>query len=95
MQVITDSPTVDDIQSWLTGQLSEKLAIEPGEIDLQAPFDSYGLDSMTAIALVEEGNKFLGLELSPLLIWHYPTIDALSEFLAEEVQTSDVETFEI
>lgn len=91
----TDPLTVDDIQSWLTAQLSEKLGIEPSDIDAQAPFDSYGLDSMTALSLVEAGNQFLGLELSPLLIWHYPTLDALSHFLAEEVEATDVETFEL
>jgi len=95
MQAATDCLTTEDIQSWLTDQLSKKLGLEPDEIDTQAPFDSYGLDSMTAIALVEEGNKFLGLELSPILIWHYPTVDVLSNFLAEEVQASDIETFEL
>ncbi|MBU7586761.1 MAG: acyl carrier protein [Nostoc sp. TH1S01] len=87
--------TVEKIQAWLTSHLAELLGVEVAEIDIQAPLDSYGLDSAQGMLLVAKGGEFLGFQLSPLLLWHYPTIDLLSQRLAEEAQASESEIFEI
>lgn len=87
--------TAEDIQAWLTSHLAELLRVEADEIDIQAPLDSYGLDSAQAMLLASKAGKFLGFQLSPLLLWHYPTIESLSQRLAEEYESSDSEVFEI
>lgn len=87
--------TAEEIQNWLTSHLAELLGVEAAEIDIQAPLDSYGLDSAQGMLLAAKAGKFLGFQLSPLLLWHYPTIELLSQRLAEESQASDSEVFEI
>ena len=72
------------IASWLTDNIAEQLEVEPEELDTSEPIESYGLDSAQAMIVVSRAEKQFGLEISPILLWHYPTIDALSERLAEE-----------
>ncbi len=45
--------------------------------------------------LVSKAEKLFGFELSPILLWHYPTIETLSQRLAEESKASQSEIFEI
>jgi acyl carrier protein len=95
MSLSEQSFTAENIQSWLVSQLAESLQVEPADIDITAPLDSYGLDSAQAMLLAAKAGKYLGFQLSPLLLWHYPTIESLSERLAEEAENSASEIFEI
>ena len=88
-------PSASAIQTWLITQLAEQLNTEPEEIDIFAPLDSYGLDSVKAMAIISKGEDFLGFQPSLTLLWHYPTIETLSQRLAEEFEDSDTEVFEI
>jgi acyl carrier protein len=80
-----DSQTAAAIQAWLVSHLVEQFGIAPQEIDLYAPFDSYGLDSMIMVSLTGELEDWLGYQLSPNLLYEYTTIVALSQYLATEV----------
>jgi acyl carrier protein len=46
--------------------------------DPRQPFDSYGIDSLTAVMILGRLEKRVGRRLSPTLIWNYPNIEALS-----------------
>lgn len=83
------------IQAWLISCVSEQLNVEASELDIREPLDSYGLNSAQAMSLISQGEKLLGFQISPMLLWHYPTIESLSQRLAEEVNESDSEIFEI
>jgi thioester reductase-like protein len=83
---IKQSFTADDIQIFLVSNLAKLLKIEPEEIDVKEHLENYGLDSAQAMILVSNLEKLLGFQPSPLLLWHYPNIEALSQRLAEEVQ---------
>ena len=87
--------TAETIQQWLISQLAEQLEVEPEEIDPTLTFDSYGLDSAQAILLMDRAEKILKFRIPIMLFWHYPTIEALSQRLAEELEESDLEVFEI
>jgi acyl transferase domain-containing protein len=94
-QLNLKSLTAEDIQAWLVNQIAQELGVKPDEIDIRLPFDSYGLDSVLAIGIASAGKQFLGLDVSPLLLVHYPTIELLSQHLAKELETSESEIFEI
>ncbi len=79
------SLTVQDIQNWMVSQLAEQLTIETDEIDVREPLDTYGLDSAEAMILASKAEKLLGFELPLNLLWLYPTVEGLSERLAEEM----------
>src|ERR1700675_366548 len=70
------------IQAWLIAKLSERLEIEPGEIDAGELFASYGLGSTEAVSLTGELAEWLGRKLSPALVYEYPTIESLARYLA-------------
>lgn len=92
---LSQSMTSEDIQDWLVAQIAEQLGIDADEIDVRAPFDSYGLNSMQAMNIASLGKKHLGVSFSPLAIWNYPNIASLSEYLAQELESSELETFEV
>ncbi|MBW4673376.1 MAG: 6-deoxyerythronolide-B synthase [Desmonostoc geniculatum HA4340-LM1] len=94
-QLQRQSLTVTDIQNWLVSQIAKEMGVKPDDIEIQAAFDSYGLDSMLAISIANAGQKYLGIQVSPLMLVHYPTIAALSQHLATELAASETEAFEI
>ncbi len=88
------SITPEIIQTWLVQQLCEQLQIELDEVDVRASFDSYGLDSSQVLMIAVKAEKAFGFKLSPVLLWHYPTIELLSHRLVEESTFAD-QIFEI
>jgi acyl carrier protein len=66
--------------------IKEEVARETGlpltEIEERADFFSLGLDSIRAVYVLDQLEKKLKMELNPIYFWDYPTIGALSEFLA-------------
>ena len=83
------SLSAEVIQEWLAARIAEQIEVEPEEIDITERLDSYGLDSAQAMVIAGKMEEFMGFELSPTLVWHYPTIESLSERLAEESQDVD------
>ncbi|MBD3225246.1 MAG: AMP-binding protein, partial [Caldithrix sp.] len=78
------SARVKHIEQIITDLLSQSLEAETHEIDIRQPFVNFGLDSAQAVGLVGDLEEQLNTELSPTLIWDYPTIEAMAKFLAEE-----------
>ncbi|MCD6373887.1 MAG: amino acid adenylation domain-containing protein [Caldisericaceae bacterium] len=72
------------IEQWLIKHLAENLSMSEDQIDIRAPFISFGLDSAQAVGLAGDLEDFLGRTLSPTLIWDYPTIEELAHYLAQE-----------
>lgn len=76
--------TADTIQAWLVNAISQQLEVAPQAIDSREPFARYGLDSIAAVSLSGELEAWLGRRLSPTLVYDYPTIETLAQYLAEE-----------
>ncbi len=89
------SRTAPDIQAWLVDRIAKELGVKPEDINIRASFDSYGLDSVLAISIASAGKQVFGVEVSPLMLVHYPTIELLSQHLAKEIEASESEIFEI
>src|SRR5438874_10793765 len=77
------SPTAEAIQAWLIDRLAAQLAIAPDEIDVRAPFASYGLGSIHAVSLSGELERWLGRPLAPTLVYDFPSVQALARQLAQ------------
>jgi len=71
-----------EIQNWLTDQVAKILYIDPKTIDINAPFNSFGLSSRDAVMLSGDLEEWLGRRLSPTIVYEYPTIDSLAENLS-------------
>src|SRR5215510_13717440 len=73
------------IQSWLTTRLAEQFGLAPEDIDVRKPFTEYGLDSIVGVFLAGDLEEWLGLKLSPTVLWDYPTTETLAHYLAAEL----------
>lgn len=85
---IKQSYTAEEIQTWMILHLSQELGIDADDIDIREPFDSYGLDSMQGMLLASKAENILGVKLSPILLWNYPTVELLAQRLAKESELS-------
>ena len=82
-------PTAAEIQAWLVSHLATVLEVDPAQVDVTTPFDRYGLDSVAAIGLTGDMEEWLGYDLDPTLLYDYPTIEAVSRHLAEEIKANE------
>jgi acyl transferase domain-containing protein len=74
---------VKEIQGWITNSLVEVLKVDPSDLEMDRPFNDYGIDSLVGVTLTQTMGKWLGQEIRATLLWEYPTIGSLSEHLAE------------
>nr|VFK09064.1 MAG: Acyl transferase domain-containing protein [Candidatus Kentron sp. LPFa] len=70
------------IRSWLTARIGQSVGLLPDKIDTLLPFSHYGLDSAEAISLSGELSEWLGQSFSPTIVYDYPNIDAMVQYLA-------------
>jgi acyl carrier protein len=73
---------VYEIEQWLAAQLSSYLGVPIEEIDSDAPFERYGLDSRVALELTGDLAEWLECSVPPTVFWEYPTIARLCPELA-------------
>ena len=71
------------IRDWLVAHLAHRLQCEAAEIDVRQPFARYGLTSRDALEIAAELEQRMKRPLSPSLVYDYPSIDSLSQHLAE------------
>jgi acyl carrier protein len=80
----TYSPS--EINAWIVAYLADLLETEPNDIDITVPFDRYGLDSSAAVGLTGDLADWMGIEIEPTLLYDYPTVTALVQYLATELE---------
>jgi acyl-CoA synthetase (AMP-forming)/AMP-acid ligase II/acyl carrier protein len=72
------------IETWLLDWLMRRAEVPQGELDRDKPLADYGIDSLAAVELSQELEKWLGVELTPILAWNHPTAALLARYLAGE-----------
>lgn len=75
--------SLTEIEAWLRTALAARTGLAPETIDVEKPFTSYGLDSLTAVSITGELSDWLGEDLSPTLAYDFPTIAVLARHLAD------------
>ena len=75
--------TAEEIQRWLVEHVAALMQLTPADIDVRAPFPHYGLDSMEQMRIIGELETWLQREFEETLLRQYPTIEAVSAFLAK------------
>jgi acyl transferase domain-containing protein/acyl-CoA synthetase (AMP-forming)/AMP-acid ligase II/acyl carrier protein len=76
------------IETWITVRLAQRLNLSPKQIDPREPFSRYGLDSLAAVELSGALERWLGRRLPPTLVYDYPSIHALADYLAVATATA-------
>jgi acyl carrier protein len=88
VQTSSQPLTAATIQTWLTSYIAKLLDVSPQDVDIQMSFERYGLDSSAIVSLLGDLEHWLKLDLSPAILFDYPTIETLSQYLAKEVANS-------
>ncbi|WP_013334492.1 acyl carrier protein [Gloeothece verrucosa] len=92
-QLETRGETKSSIQNWLVSWIAKELDLSENEINTSKSLLEYSLNSMTAMMLVGDLEDWLKIEIVPTLVWDYPSIDALTEYLSEQTGNSaEIET---
>jgi acyl carrier protein len=84
--VSTGTFSPESLQTWFVTQMAEQLEIDPEDVEVTDTFESYGLSSAKAMLIATRAEKMLGFQISPSILFRYPTIEGLSRRLAEEVE---------
>lgn len=71
-----------EIKDLIVSYIAELLDIPPEQVDTTIEFDRYGLDSSAAIGLTGNLEDWLGEELDPTILYDYPTIETLTQYLS-------------
>lgn len=77
-------PSRQAIEHWLLEEIARILHQSPHHLEPSLPFASLGLDSTAAIALTGDLEDRWGVEVDPTLIFEYPSIQSLLDYLEEQ-----------
>ena len=78
----TEPPTEEAIRIWLITNIASVVNMDPSSIDVRQTFDNYGLDSLQAVSLSGDLETWLNREISPTVVWDYPTVEQLAQHLS-------------
>jgi 8-amino-7-oxononanoate synthase len=79
----TEPPTEEAIRIWLVTNIANVVNMDPSRIDARQTFDNYGLDSLQAVSLSGDLETWLNREISPTVVWDYPTVELLARHLSD------------
>ncbi|MGB4852716.1 MAG: beta-ketoacyl synthase N-terminal-like domain-containing protein, partial [Ignavibacteria bacterium] len=79
--------TKDNLKEWLVNRISELMQIKKESINTGEPFAVYGMDSLKAVQLSGDLEVLLEKELPATLVYDYPNINSLSDFLSRDTGT--------
>ena len=77
-----EKPSESAIREWCVKYLARTLDLPEQMVDPDAKFARLGLDSANSLYLIVELEEWLAIELTPDLVFEYPTIAELARHLA-------------
>ncbi|HEY5978866.1 MAG TPA: acyl carrier protein [Microlunatus sp.] len=74
----------ETIRTVLLQEISTEIAIPAADIDDQASFMRLGVSSVQALKIISRLRRQLDLDINPVALFEFKTVDDISEYLAEE-----------
>jgi phthiocerol/phenolphthiocerol synthesis type-I polyketide synthase A len=74
-----------ELESGLRAILARELHMPEAELALDRPFAELGLNSVMAMSVRRDTEQFVGIELSATMLFNYPTVIDLAEYLAKKL----------
>jgi phthiocerol/phenolphthiocerol synthesis type-I polyketide synthase A len=74
-----------ELENGLRAILATELRMPEAEVELDRAFAELGLNSVMAMSIRREAEQLVGIELSATMLWNYPTIASLAEYLAKKL----------
>jgi acyl carrier protein len=73
------------ILRWLTIRLASYLDVPVNAVDAMVPLAEMGVDSVHAVSLVGDVELHFDIDVDPTMIFDYPTLSAIAEFISTAV----------
>jgi acyl carrier protein len=74
----------EHIKAVLVKEIAAELAMAPGEIDEHASFMRLGVSSVQALKIINRLRKELGVDVNPVALFEFKTVEDISGYLADE-----------
>ncbi len=74
-----------ELEAGLRVILAGELQMPEDELELDRPFAELGLNSVMAMSVRRDTEQFVGIELSATMLFNYPTIVSLADYLAKKL----------
>lgn len=71
-----------EVYAYLLNQCVSILGVSENDINYETLFEEMGMDSIYAIKLIDRLEDYIGVPISPDIIFSHPTVGSLSEFLS-------------
>ena len=85
---------IPELTALLVEKISQLLDVTPKSVDIQESLGVLGMDSLKAITLKEKLESCLGESLPDTLVWHYPTVEAIAQYLSQKVDNDKDESIQ-
>jgi len=79
----SNHPSVSEIEQFLIDRVAYYSGVSSRDVDPGEAFVDFGLGSKEAVLLSGDIAEWLRRDVSPTLVWEYPTITEVASFLAE------------
>jgi acyl carrier protein len=76
---------------WLQRFIAAQAGVPAEQVGPEVPFETFGLDSLSAVKASGVLEKAFSLRLPPGLLYEYPTVSALAAYLAMELGCAGAE----
>ncbi|PWY57586.1 beta-ketoacyl synthase [Legionella qingyii] len=83
---VVSSLNQEEITALVLNLFASVLGLDVTEIDREAPFQQYGMDSITGIDYTEQLGKHFPDIVAPMDLYRYPTLKQLTEYIMQRVQ---------
>lgn len=81
------SITIPSIESRIASYIAESLHMEVDQVPLDMDVERFGLNSALVVSLIGELEDWLGIELSPSILYEYPTVRSVSQYLHAQLNS--------
>jgi len=85
LKQLSSTEQIDEMKSLVTEKVAKVLGIKAEKVDHKTGFFDLGMDSLTSVELRNALQNTLGLNLPSTLIFKYPNIEAVSDYLLSEL----------
>lgn len=65
----------------LKAEIAAETGVPPAEIVDSATFFELGLNSISAVFILDILEKKLNVEMNPLFFWDYPTLESFADYI--------------
>lgn len=72
------------IKDIMVEKIADDLGVDPGDVDEHTSFMRMGISSVQALKIINHLRKTLSINVNPVALFEFETVDEISSHLAEQ-----------